>query len=79
MLLAYKCPEKDQYVQTSIEVSKEDFDRLTGFKLALWCPHCDTSHKIAAADTIASEPVFSSSGIQISHSGSPILPARRST
>jgi hypothetical protein len=56
-MLRYSCPVTGRMVETSIEVSKQNLSRLEGFKISVWCPHCQTGHKIAAQDGIIVEPV----------------------
>jgi hypothetical protein len=54
-MLMYNCPATKQAVETSIETSTEMLRRLGQFKLALWCPHCQTGHQIVACDTFVLE------------------------
>jgi hypothetical protein len=42
-------------VVTSIEASKSLLKRLKDFQISVWCPHCQTGHKITAQDAIAVE------------------------
>jgi hypothetical protein len=44
-------------VETSIEVSEQNLARLKGFKISVWCPHCQIGHKLTAQDGIVVEPV----------------------
>jgi hypothetical protein len=51
-MLIYHCPKTKQVVETGVETSDEMLKRLGQFKLALWCPHCQTGHQILACDTL---------------------------
>jgi cytochrome c-type biogenesis protein CcmH/NrfF len=52
-VLIYTCPETNEVVTTNIDTSKEDLTRLGMITLSLWCPHCQTGHKITASDATA--------------------------
>ena len=56
-MLRYSCSESGHMVETSIEVSKQNLARLKGFKISVWCPHCQIGHKLTAQDGIVVEPV----------------------
>jgi hypothetical protein len=47
-MLRYCCPATDRTVLTGIRTTEDALSRLKRFHLSLWCPHCQTGHKIAA-------------------------------
>ena len=49
-MLVFDCPITKNHVRTSVETSPEELRRLGGFRLSLWCPHCQTGHQIVATD-----------------------------
>ena len=49
-MLVFDCPITKNHVRTSVETSAEELKRLGGFRLSLWCPHCQTGHQIVATD-----------------------------
>jgi hypothetical protein len=56
-MLIYECPQTKQMVQTSIETSEGELQRMGGLKISVWCPHCLTGHRIVAKDAWASVDV----------------------
>lgn len=46
--LKYRCPESHSEVQTSIATDDRTLKKMQAMKLSVWCPHCGTSHTIAA-------------------------------
>jgi hypothetical protein len=49
-MLIYSCPMTSKLVNTSIEASESDLTRLRGFKISLWCPHCQLGHAVLGKD-----------------------------
>ena len=48
-MLEYLCPQTSLPVRTDIDTSEDVLRRLGTFQLSLWCPHCQTGHKIIAS------------------------------
>ena len=44
--LTYSCPETTRPVRTGIVADTATIERLSLFKLSVWCPHCGTPHTI---------------------------------
>lgn len=51
-MVSYICPEKSQLVHTAITASTQTLKRLKGFQISVWCPHCQSGHKILAQDVL---------------------------
>jgi hypothetical protein len=49
-MLIYRCPTTEKDVQSSIEASESDVQRLRALRLSLWCPHCQGGHAILGKD-----------------------------
>ena len=48
--LTYSCPETTRRVRTGIIADTATIEKLSFFKLSVWCPHCAAPHMIAAKD-----------------------------
>ncbi len=46
--LKYRCPKSHAEVETSIETDDRTLKKMSSMKLSVWCPHCVSSHSIAA-------------------------------
>ena len=44
--LTYNCPETTRPVRTGIIADTATIEKLSFFKLSVWCPHCGTPHTI---------------------------------
>jgi hypothetical protein len=44
--LTYTCPETTRLVQTGIITDTATVEKLSFFKLSVWCPHCGAAHAI---------------------------------
>ena len=44
--LTYSCPETTRPVRTGIIADTATIEKLSFFKLSVWCPHCETPHTI---------------------------------
>jgi hypothetical protein len=51
----YNCPATKQAVETSLNTTNENLQKLGQAKLSLWCPYCQTGHQILACDTFILE------------------------
>jgi hypothetical protein len=54
-MLTYICPATKQAVETSLNTSNENLQRLGQAKLSLWCPYCQNGHQIIACDAFVME------------------------
>jgi hypothetical protein len=50
-MLTYRCPTTQRIVRSDIESSAAEVERLSVFRLSLWCPYCQTGHAILGKDT----------------------------
>ena len=46
--LKYRCPTTHVEVESSIETDDGTLKKMRKMSLAVWCPHCGTSHRIRA-------------------------------
>ncbi len=46
--LRYRCPKTHVEIETSIETDDRTLKKMHYMTLAVWCPRCGTSHRIAA-------------------------------
>ena len=48
--LTYSCPETTRPVRTGIIADTATVEKLSFFKLSVWCPHCAAPHMTVAKD-----------------------------
>jgi hypothetical protein len=53
--LRYRCPYKNREVETSIETDDKTLNKMRAMRLSVWCPHCEASHQISAAQAYVNE------------------------
>ncbi len=49
-LLRYRCPKTHVEIETSIETDDLTLKKMQSMSLSVWCPRCETSHRIGAED-----------------------------
>jgi hypothetical protein len=51
-VLVYRCAVTDRQVTTGIDTTEEKLARMGSLQISVWCPHCETAHKILAKDAV---------------------------
>ena len=70
--LTYSCPETTRPVRTGIVADTATIEKLSFFKLSVWCPHCETPHTILGKQACISHSQDNAGAMELGHGAGPI-------